>query len=106
MPNSEFLRDLIMTVVFLIPVLGLVWKGAKMHARLETLEERQKEEFQKCEKSLTLLTDKLEHERVATDAAIASIINTLTDIKTSQARIEEKIVTFEKFIDKLPTKDN
>lgn len=88
MPNSEFLRDLIMTVVFLIPVLGLVWKGATLAAELKALKDKVKE-------SVSSLQDRFEQERVATDSSIAAIMATLTEIQKSIVRVETKLDTKE-----------
>jgi len=36
--SGEFLEDLIKTVVFLLPVLALVWNASKMNSRIEAIE--------------------------------------------------------------------
>lgn len=41
--TADFLKDTIQTIIFLLPVLALVWKGAKQTSKLEQLEEDVKE---------------------------------------------------------------
>ena len=111
--NAEILKSTIETIVFLLPVLVLVWKGAKLTARLEILEESVKDKTDAIEKSIkdetekleasikekeevfckknALLQDKLEQERIATDSSIGAIMATLTEIQKSIVRVETKL---------------
>lgn len=89
--NGELLKDILSTVIFLIPVLGLVWKGAKMAARLEHLESQVKEKTDHLNKNLSLIEEKMEQERLATDSSIATIMATLTEIQKSLVRVETKL---------------
>lgn len=111
--NAEILKSTIETIVFLLPVLVLVWKGAKLTARLEILEVSVKDKTDAIEKSIkdetekleasikekeevfckknALLQDKLEQERIATDSSIGAIMATLTEIQKSIVRVETKL---------------
>ena len=89
--DGQFLKDTITTVIFLLPVLTLVWKGAKMTARLETLEKDVKDKTEKFCKDHAALTEKLEQERIATDSSITAIMATLTEIQKSLVRVETKL---------------
>jgi len=89
--DAAFLKEVINTVVFLLPVLALVWKGAKMAARIDTLEATVKEKTEKFCKDHAMLTEKLEQERIATDSSISAIMATLTEIQKGMVRIETKI---------------
>lgn len=111
--NAEILKSTIETLIFLLPVLVLVWKGAKLTGRLETLEVSVKEKTAAIEQSIkdktkdlednikekeevfckknALLQDKLEQERIATDSSIGAIMATLTEIQKSIVRVETKL---------------
>ena len=89
--DGQFLKDTITTVIFLLPVLTLVWKGAKMTARLEALEKDVKDKSEKFCKDHAALTEKLEQERIATDSSITAIMATLTEIQKSLVRVETKL---------------
>ena len=89
--DAEFLRSLITTIVFLCPVLGLVWKGAKMAAKIDTLESTVKEKTDKFCKDHSMMQDKIEQERIATDSSISTIMATLTEIQKSLVRVETKL---------------
>ena len=45
--DGQFITDLIKTIVFLLPVLALVWNAAKMTGRLEAIEKDVKEKNEK-----------------------------------------------------------
>ena len=89
--SGEFLEDLIKTVVFLLPVLALVWNASKMNSRIEELEKDAKEKNEKFCKDLSVLEAKIEQERIATDSSISSVLSTLTEIQKSIVRIETKL---------------
>lgn len=89
--DAQFLKDTITTIIFLLPVLALVWKGARMAARIDTLESTVKEKTEKFCKDHAMLTEKLEQERIATDSSIAAIMTTLTEIQKGMVRIETKL---------------
>jgi len=89
--NGDFVKDLINTIVFLLPVLALVWKGAKLTSRLEQLEKDVKDKTDKFCKDHKEMQERIEEERKSTDRSIDAIMETLTEIKTSLARVETKL---------------
>lgn len=89
--DSEFLKSLINTIVFLLPVLILVWKGAKLATEFEQLKKDVKEKTEKFCKDHRNMEEKIEQERLATDSAINSIMATLTEIQKSLVRVETKL---------------
>ena len=89
--DGNTLKDIINTVVFLLPVLALVWKGAKMTSRLETLEKKVEEKTEKFCKDHSMMQEQIQKERAATDASIAAIMVTLTEIQKSLVRVETKL---------------
>ena len=89
--TGEYIKELITAIVFLLPVLTLVWKGAKMAARIEHLELEFKDKSDRFYKNVTLLEDKVEQERLATDSSIATIMATLTDIQKTLVRVETQL---------------
>ncbi|MCR5219188.1 hypothetical protein [Treponema sp.] len=94
--SAEFLKDLIGTIVYILPVLVLVWKGAKLTARLEHLEQNVKEKTDKFCRDHALMQEKIEQERIATDSSITAIMATLTEIQKSLVRVETKLDVEEK----------
>lgn len=89
--NSDFLKDLLNTIIFLLPVLALVWKGAKLTSRLEQLEKDVREKTEKFCKDHKEMQSTIEEQRKSTDKSIDAIMDTLTEIKTSLARVETKL---------------
>lgn len=89
--NSQVITDIIGTIVYLLPVLALVWKGAKLTAKLEELEKDVEEKTTKFCTDHKEMQKKIEDERKSTDRSIDAIMNTLTEIKTSLARVETKL---------------
>ena len=101
--SGEFLKESLTMIIFLLPVLGLVWKGAKMAGRIDTLENENisiKKDLKDLEENFNkkhrLLEDRIEQERVATDSSIATIMSTLTEIQKSLVRVETKLDIEEK----------
>lgn len=91
MNNAEFLKEFINTIGFLLPVLGLVWKGAKLTSRVEQVEREVKEKSDKFCKDHKEMQERIEEQRKSTDRSIDVIMDTLTEIKTSIARVETKL---------------
>lgn len=89
--KAEFLLDFLNTVIYLVPVLALVWKGATMAAKLKEIEANVKEKTEKFCKDHKEMQEKIEEERKSTDRSIDAIMLTLTEIKTSLARVETKL---------------
>lgn len=89
--DGQFLKDSINTVIFLLPVLGLVWKGAKLTTRFEQLEKNVQEKTEKFCRDHRNMEEKIEQERLATDSSIATIMATLTEIQKALVRVETKL---------------
>lgn len=89
--KAEFLSDFLNTIIYLVPVLALVWKGATMAAKLKEIEGNVKEKTDKFCRDHKEMAERIEEERKSTDRSIDAIMNTLTDIKTSLARVETKL---------------
>ena len=94
--NAELLKDTINTLVFLLPVLALVWKGAKLATEFEQLKNNVQEKTEKFCKDHRNMEAKIEQERLATDSSIATIMNTLTEIQKALVRVETKLDLEEK----------
>lgn len=94
--SKDFLQQLISTIVFLLPVLGLVQKGAKLASRLEQLEINVQEKTDKFCRDHREMEQKMEQERLATDTSITAIMSTLTEIQKSLVRVETKLEEREK----------
>lgn len=89
--SGEFLKDVLQTVIFLLPVLGLVWKVAKMVAKVEQLEATVKEKTEKFCKDHADMNKRIEQEKSDTEKNIDAIMLTLTEIQKSIVRIETKL---------------
>jgi DNA anti-recombination protein RmuC len=89
--KSEFLADFLNTIIYLIPLLALVWKGATMAAKIKEIEANVKEKTDKFCKDHKEMAERIEEERKATDKSIDAIMATLTDIQKALVRVETKI---------------
>lgn len=78
-------------IVYLLPVLALVWHGAKLTGRLETLEKTVKEKTEKFCRDNKELQQKLEAEESARQANNQVLLNALNEIQKSIIRIETKM---------------
>lgn len=82
--NAEFIKDTISTLIYLLPLVALVWKGGKLAERFAHLEADVKEKTGNMEK-------RIEEESKSTDMAIDTLMNTLTEIQKSLVRVETKL---------------
>lgn len=89
--DANALKDILNTIIFLLPVLGLVWKGARLTTRFELLEKNVEEKTEKFCRDHRNMEQKIEQERISTDSSIATIMNTLTEIQKSLVRVETKL---------------
>ena len=89
--KDEVLTNVIGTIIYLLPVLALVWKGAKLSAKIEELEKDVEEKTAKFCTDHKEMQKRIDEERKSTDKSIDAIMNTLTEIKTSLARVETKL---------------
>lgn len=89
--DANALKDILNTIIFLLPVLGIVWKSARLTTRFEQLEKNVEEKTEKFCRDHRNMEQKIEQERIATDSSIATIMNTLTEIQKSLVRVETKL---------------
>lgn len=89
--DADFLKSLINTIVFLLPVLGLVWKGAVLTTEFKSLKKDVQEKTEKFCRDHREMQARIENERLATDSSVASIMATLTEIQKSLVRVETKL---------------
>lgn len=89
--DADFLKSLINTIVFLLPVLGLVWKGAALTTEFKSLKKDVQEKTEKFCRDHREMQTRIENERLATDSSVASIMATLTEIQKSLVRVETKL---------------
>ena len=89
--SADFLKDTLQTIIFLLPVIGLVWKGAKMAAKVEQLEATVKEKTEKFCKDHAEMQSKIEKEERENEKKVDAIMLTLTEIQKSIVRIETKL---------------
>ena len=86
--TSDFLNQFISTIVYLIPLLGLVWKGAKLTAKIEQIDSTMKEKIEKFCSDHKEMQRQIEAERKETDRDISAVLKTLNEIQQSIVRIE------------------
>ncbi len=86
--TGEYLKDFIGTIVYLIPLLALVWKGAKLSAKIEQIEETMREKIEKFCNDHKEMQKEIEAERKETDRDISAVLSTLNQIQQSIVRIE------------------
>jgi len=89
--KAEFLSDFLNTIIYLVPVLALVWKGATMAAKLKEIEANVKEKTDKFCRDHKEMAERIEEERKNTDKSIDAIMSTLTDIQKALVRVETKL---------------
>lgn len=89
--SGDFLKDTIQTVIFLLPVLALVWKGAEMSSKVKQLEVTVKEKTEKFCKDHSDMQKKIEEEHKNTDKSLDAVMLTLNEIQKSIVRIETKL---------------
>lgn len=86
--TGEYLKEFISTIAFLLPVLGLVWKGAKLTAKIEQIDSTMKEKIEKFCNDHKEMQKQIEAERKETDRDISAVLKTLNEIQKSIVRIE------------------
>ena len=94
--DGKDIVSVVNTVVYLLPVLVLVWKGAKLTARFEQLESTVKEKTDKFCKDHQEMKEKVEAEKNARLADNQILINSLNEISKFIVRIETKLDIEEK----------
>lgn len=94
--TGEYLKDFLSTIAFLIPLCALVWKGARLSAKIDQIEGIMNEKIAKFCADHKEMQAKIESERKDTDRDINAILSTLTDIQKSIVRIETTLHISEK----------
>ena len=94
--TGEYLKEFISTIAFLLPVLGLVWKGAKLTAKIEQIDFTMKEKIEKVCNDHKEMQRQIEAERKETDRDISAVLKTLNEIQKSIVRIETTLKIEEK----------
>lgn len=94
--NENFLKDFLNTIAFLIPILGLVWKGAKISARVEEIEHKVAENIEKFCKAHKEMQSELDEEKEYRLTDTQELKDILNKIQQSIVRLETKIELSEK----------
>lgn len=89
--SGDFLKDTLQTIIFLLPVLALVWKGAKMSSKIEQLELTVKEKTDKFCKDHSDMQKRIEQERSNNEKSMDAVMLTLNEIQKSIVRVETKL---------------
>lgn len=89
--TAEFLKNFISTIIFLVPLLALAWKGATLAARLSYLETVVKEKVEKFCKDHLEMSKRIETLDKENESNIAKVTETLISIQKSIVRIETKL---------------
>ena len=94
--NENFLKDFLNTIAFLVPILGLVWKGAKISARVEEIENKVAENIEKFCKDHKEMQSELDEEKEYRLTDTQELKDILNKIQQSIVRLETKIELSEK----------
>jgi hypothetical protein len=94
--NAEYIKDFLSTIVFLTPVLVLVWKGAQLSTRFEQLETEVKDKTRKFCEDHAKMREEIEEEQEARRNDNEELKKTLGEIRESVVRIEVKMGVEEK----------
>jgi hypothetical protein len=94
--NENFLKDFLNTISFLIPILGLVWKGAKISARVDEIEQRSRRTSKKFCKDHKEMQSELDEEKEYRLTDTQELKDILNKIQQSIVRLETKIELSEK----------
>lgn len=85
------IKDFIAPIIYMLPVLTLVWKGATLAARLSNLETTVKEKVEKFCKDHSDMSKKIEALDKENASDLAKVTETLMSIQKSIVRIETKL---------------
>lgn len=94
--NENFLNDFLNTIAFLVPILGLVWKGAKISARVDEIEHKVAENIEKFCKDHKEMQSELDEEKEYRLTDTQELKDILNKIQQSIIRLETKIELSEK----------
>lgn len=90
--NNDFLGNLLNTITYMLPVMGLVWKGAKISARIDALESKVGENIGKFCSDHKTMQKELDEEKEFR-------LNDTQELKEILNRIQQSIVRLETKID-------
>lgn len=90
--NNDFLGNLLNTITYLLPVMGLVWKGAKISARIDALESKVGDNIDKFCLDHKSMQKELNEEKEFR-------LNDTQELKDILNRIQQSIVRLETKID-------
>lgn len=85
------MNQFVSTIIYLIPLLTLVWKGAKLSAKIDQIDTTMKEKITKFCNDHKEMQKALDKERSETDRDIGTLLATLNEIQKSIVRIETKL---------------
>lgn len=89
--NAPQVVDFLQTIVFLLPVAGLIWKAASLSFELKDLRKDFDAAYDKTCKRTSLIEDALKTSDTNTALLFQSMKDMLADIKVNIARIETKL---------------
>ena len=89
--NNDFLGNLLNTIAYLIPVMGLVWKGAKISAKIDALELKVGENIGKFCLDHKAMQKELDEEKDFRQNDTQELKEILNRIQQSIVRLETKI---------------
>ena len=89
--NNDFLGNLLNTIAYLVPVMGLVWKGAKISARIDALESKVGENIGKFCSDHKTMQKELDEEKGFRQNDTQELKEILNKIQQSIVRLETKI---------------
>lgn len=85
------IKDFIAPIIYMLPLLTLVWKGATLASRLANLEKIVQEKIEKFCRDHSEMSKKIEALDKENESAIAKVTETLISIQKSIVRIETKL---------------
>lgn len=89
--TDEIITGAINSVVYLLPIMGIVWKGAKLSARFEELEKKVNDNVGKFCHDHRDMQDEIDKERAFRIEESQELKEMLNKIQQSIVRIETQI---------------
>jgi hypothetical protein len=81
--NENQIAGIIQTVIYLMPVLGIVWKASQLSSRVT-----------ESEKDINRIGDKLNKWQDKTDVKLAEIDASINSLNVVMGRIETRLTTY------------
>lgn len=94
--NGEDLIKIVDSIIYLLPLLLLVWRLSRYASKLEQLEKEVDEKTTKFCADHKTIEAKIEADKEITNKIITDIMSALTEMKTTIARIDTKLGFLEK----------